>query len=123
MFRQLLVVICVVLFVATAPFALGAGNDAAKAKKVTVVITHEVKNYASWRTAFNSDAQNRTAAGFQIIGVYTDVKNPNMVTVIGNFSSAAAADSFMVNPKLKDAMEKGGVVGKPDVKVLIPGAK
>ncbi len=44
-----------------------------------------------------------------------------MVTVIVEFSSAATADSFMVNPKLKEAMAKGG--GRPDVKVFIPGVK
>jgi quinol monooxygenase YgiN len=121
--KQLPILMCVMLFAATAPLALAAGNDSTKGGKVTVVVTHEVKNYATWRTVFNSDAENRAAAGFQIIGVYTDVKNPNMVTVIGDFTNGAAADTFMVNPKLKEAMEKGGVVGKPDVKVLIPGAK
>jgi quinol monooxygenase YgiN len=120
MFKQLLILACAMLFVAA---ALTAGNDSTKGGKVTVVVTHEVKSYAAWRTVFNKDEANRMAAGFQITGVYTDVKNPNLVTVIGDFSSAAAADSFMVNPKLKEAMEKGGVVGKPDVKVLIPGAK
>ena len=120
MLKHLLIVACSTLLVAA---ALAAGKDSTKGEKVTVVVTHEVKSYAAWRTVFNKDEANRMAAGFQIIGVYTDTKNPNVVTVIGEFSSVAAADSFMVNPKLKEAMEKGGVVGKPDVKVLVPGAK
>ena len=120
MLKHLLIVACSTLLVAA---ALAAGKDSTKGEKVTVVVTHEVMSYAAWRTVFNKDEANRMAAGFQIIGVYTDTKNPNVVTVIGEFSSVAAADSFMVNPKLKEAMEKGGVVGKPDVKVLVPGAK
>ncbi len=123
MSKQLLILACFVLFIATASSMSAAEKNSAMGGKVTVVVTHEVKDYASWRKAYNMDASNRKASGFQVLGVYTDVKNPNMVTVIGNFASAAAADSFMVNPKLKEAMEKGGVIGKPDVKVLIPGAK
>jgi Protein of unknown function (DUF3764). len=123
MFKQLLILACIVLFLAAASFMSAAEKVSTKGGKVTVVVTHEVKDYAAWRKAFNMDASNRKAAGFQISGVYTDVKNPNMVTVIGVFPNAGAADSFMASPKLKEAMDKGGVMGKPDVKVLIPGAK
>jgi quinol monooxygenase YgiN len=123
MYKQLLMLMSAMLIASAATIAMAAGNEAAKGGKVTVVVTHEVKSYGEWRTAFNTDESNRAAAGFRIIGVYTDVKNPNMVTVIGEFTSAAAADSFMVNPKLKEAMAKGGVIGKPDVKMLIPGVK
>ena len=41
-----------------------------------------------------------------------------MVSVIGEFPCAAAADAFTISPKLKEVMEKAGVVGKPDIKVL-----
>jgi hypothetical protein len=46
-----------------------------------------------------------------------------MVSVIGEFPSAAAADAFTTNPKLKEIMEKAGVVGKPDVKILAIASK
>ena len=51
-------------------------------------------------------------------GVYADAKDPNMVTIVGTFPSASAVDAFMTSPKLKEAMDKAGVVGPPDVKVL-----
>jgi quinol monooxygenase YgiN len=86
--------------------------------KVMVVITHEVKEYDSWRKVYDTDEPNRKKAGFKVSGVFADVNNPNMITIVGEFPSAAAVDAFMASPKLKEAMENAGVVGKPDVKVL-----
>jgi quinol monooxygenase YgiN len=86
--------------------------------KVVVIITHQVKDYNAWRKGYDADESNRKQAGFNVMGVYADVKNPNLVTIIGEFPSAAAAESFSTSPKLKEAMEKAGVVGKPEVKML-----
>ncbi len=91
--------------------------------KVTVVVTHEVKDYKEWRKGYDADEPNRAKAGFKLSGVYTDIKNPNMVTIIGEFSTAAAAEGFMTSPTLKEVMEKAGVIGKPSVKILTHAAK
>jgi hypothetical protein len=85
---------------------------------VTVIVTHAVKEFASWKKVYDADAPNRKAMGFTVIGVYADAKDPNLVSIIGTFPSAGAAGAFMSSPKLKEAMENAGVVGKPDVKVL-----
>jgi hypothetical protein len=98
-------------------------KDTSHTGAVTAIITHEVKEYTSWRKVYDADEPNRKAAGQKILGVYTDVKNPNMVTVIAIFPSAAALEGFVSSPKLKEAMDKGGVIGKPDVKVLIATSK
>jgi quinol monooxygenase YgiN len=90
---------------------------------VTVIVTHEVKDYAAWRKGFDADDANRAKAGFSVSSVCVDVKNPKLVSVIGGFSSAEAAEAFMKNPKLKEVMETAGVVGKPEVKVLVAAPK
>ena len=86
--------------------------------RVTAVITHEVKDYAAWKKVFDGDAGNRTKGGFKISGLYRDAKSPNWVTVVGEFRDLEAAQAFVMNPKLKEAMEAGGVMGKPDIKFL-----
>jgi quinol monooxygenase YgiN len=111
------------LFLVMGVFAQGMKMEAKKGAHVTVVITHEVKNYASWRKGYDADESNRNKAGFRVSGVYADLKNPNMVTVIGEFPSAAAAEAFAASPKLKEAMEKSGVIGKPEVKILTVAPK
>ncbi|HXX62252.1 MAG TPA: hypothetical protein VEO56_00535 [Bacteroidota bacterium] len=127
MLQRLLKVLAVSLFVAFGSQAQdmqkeSSSHDMMKGKahgaSVTVIVTHAVKEYASWRKVYDADEPNRKAMGFKVWGVYADVKDPNMVTIIGTFPSASAADAFMASPKLKEAMDKAGVVGKPDIKVL-----
>ena len=85
---------------------------------ITVLVTHEIKNYSDWRKVFDADEVNRSKAGFKSTGVFHSVDNPNMITIIGEVPNLEAINEFMANPELKVAMEKGGVIGVPDVKIL-----
>ena len=85
---------------------------------VTVIISHECKNYSDWRKVFDADEVNRSKAGFKSMGVYHSVENANKITIIGEAPSVEAINGFMSNPELKATMEKGGVIGIPDVKIL-----
>jgi quinol monooxygenase YgiN len=98
-------------------------KEPAKSGTVTVIVTHEVKEYTSWRKVYDADEPNRKMMGFKVWGVYRDAKSPNWVSIIGTFPNAGAVDAFMASPKLKEAMENAGVLGKPDVKVLTAAAK
>jgi hypothetical protein len=84
----------------------------------TVIITHEVKNYSIWRKVYDADEENRTKAGIHLTGVFQSVNNPNQITLVGEAPSVETFTTFMSNPKLKEAMEKGGVIGMPDAKIL-----
>ena len=85
---------------------------------ITVLVTHEIKNYSDWRKVFDADEVNRLKAGFKSTGVFHSVDNPNIITIIGEAPRVEAINGFMSNPELKAAMEKGGVLGIPDVKIL-----
>ena len=84
----------------------------------TVIITHEVKNYSNWRKVYDADEVNRTKAGIKLTGVYRSVNNPNLITMVGEAPSVEVFTNFMANPKLKEAMEQGGVIGFPEAKIL-----
>jgi hypothetical protein len=107
-----------VLALAVGAVAQGKKYEEKQSGKVTVVITHEVKDYTAWKKIFDADEMNRSKGGFKVSGVYRDAKNPNWVTVVGEFPGLEAAEAFATNPKLKEIMERGGVLGKPDVKYL-----
>lgn len=85
---------------------------------VNVILSHEVKDFAIWKNNFDEGETLRTKSGVKTTGVYSSVDNPNHITVITEFPSLEAVHGFMENPELKANMEKGGVVGKPDVKIL-----
>ena len=85
---------------------------------VTVILSHEVKDFTQWKNLFDEGESMRSGAGVKTVGIFTAEDNENNVTVITEFPSAEAVQGFLNNPDLKAAMEKGGVVGRPDVKIL-----
>jgi hypothetical protein len=123
MAKHLLLLAAMSLFLAVGVSAKDAMKKATSGGKVMVIVTHEVKDYATWRKGYDADGPNRKKAGFKVSGVYADVNNPNMVSVVGEFPNAAAAEAFITSPKLKEVMEKVGVVGKPDIKMLTVAPK
>jgi hypothetical protein len=87
-------------------------------RMITVILSHEVKNYSNWRKVYDDDEKNRSKAGIKLTSVLESVDNPNMITMIGEAPSLEAIKNFMANPDLKAAMELGGVISKPEVKLL-----
>jgi len=87
---------------------------------VNVLLKHEVKDYSSWKVGFDSEETRRSAAGITVIGVYTAVDNANMVTVLTQFPSVEAVNAFVGDPSMKEALDKAGVIGKPEVNILNP---
>ena len=85
---------------------------------VTVILSHEVKDYSTWRKVYDEDEKNRSKAGLNLTGVYQSVDHPNMITMIGEAPGVEAIKNFMANPGLKAAMEQGGVIGMPEVKII-----
>ncbi len=91
-----------------APAALAAPFDVAE-------ITHTVKDYSTWRSAFDGDSTARKASGMQDITVGRGIDSANRLLVVLKISDVAKAKAFAADPRLKDAMAKGGVISKPDV--------
>lgn len=85
---------------------------------VKVILSHEVNDFAEWKKGFEAGEPMRAANGVTTSGVYNSVDNPNHVTIITNFPSVEAVKGFMSNPDLKADMEKAGVVGDPELKIL-----
>ena len=85
---------------------------------ITVIVSHEVKNYLDWRKVYDEDENNRSKAGINLKSVYQSTDNPNMITMIGEAPSVEAVNNFMSNPELKAAMQQGGVISKPEVKLI-----
>lgn len=86
--------------------------------KVTMIMTHEVKDFAKWRKGFDAGKDVRSNAGVTIEDVYQSIDDPNWVTVIGEAPSAKVAKAFLNSDELKSGMEKAGVISNPEVKIL-----
>lgn len=103
--------------VATA--AMAGKTQAAELGPVLAVISHPVKDYAAWRAVYDSAEPIRQKAGVTGAEVFRDPKDSNMIVVIHRFPSLEAAQAFLGDPGLKDAMMKAGVTAAPAVTIAV----
>lgn len=85
---------------------------------VTVILQHEVANFDEWKKGFDADETGRAKAGVQLKGLYTSVKNPNDVTMIFEAPGVETFNELMSDPQRQKDIEKAGVIGVPDVRIL-----
>ncbi len=80
-----------------------------------VEIDHTVKNYDKWRPGFNTDSTNRIASGLEFIVIGRGMDNANSLAIFLKAADVQKAKDFANNPRLKDIMQKNGVMTKPDI--------
>ena len=83
-------------------------------------VRHTVADYKKWRPFFDQDDARRRAAG--ATGkhqVYRDVDNPNTITIVMEWDSAARAQKFASDPALAEVMQKAGVIGMPSLVAIL----
>jgi quinol monooxygenase YgiN len=79
------------------------------------MIRHEVANYAKWKRGVKAFAAFRKASAEKCFYACRSSKKPNDVMVWCEWDTAARMKKFMNSPELRQAMEKVGVIGQPDV--------
>jgi heme-degrading monooxygenase HmoA len=86
---------------------------------VYIHVQHTVEDYAKWKEGFDTHAAARQAAGATDEAyVMRNVDNPNEITVILGWSDLEKAKAFTQSASLKEAMQKAGVTGPPEVRFL-----
>ena len=82
---------------------------------MVLIVQHRVSDYEAWKTVFDEHEEVRRRHGATGHELYRGLDDPNEITVVNHFPSRAAAEAFAVDPSLKEAMERGGVVSEPRV--------
>jgi hypothetical protein len=85
---------------------------------LTVLLTHEVKDYATWRKVYDAGEPLRKASNITMDAVYTSVDNPNKVYLLGRLPWMEDMQAFRLKPELAKDMEAEGVLSKPEITVL-----
>lgn len=78
-------------------------------------ITHVVKDYDKWRPFFNADSTNRKANGLEDIVVGRGIDKTNNIMIALKVNDMQKGKAFAADPKLKEVMDKAGVISKPVV--------
>ncbi len=81
----------------------------------TLFVRHKVKDFKTWKAAYDAFDTERNGMGVTGQGVYQASDDPNDVTAYHHFENMSAAKAFLDNPRLKEVMDSAGVVGTPDL--------
>jgi hypothetical protein len=82
---------------------------------VHVLVHHIVKDYAQWKEVFDEHAKVRKEAGSKGGRIFRDEQKSNNVAVIFEWENIARSRTFFESDFLRTAMERAGVIGKPEI--------
>jgi heme-degrading monooxygenase HmoA len=80
-----------------------------------LIIQHTVRDFDAWKSAFDEHEAVRAKYGCLGHTIYRGGENGNDVTVVTSWEALDGAQEFAKDPSLREAMERGGVVGEPRV--------
>jgi hypothetical protein len=83
-----------------------------------LIVRHKVKDFAAWKQAFNAHAPARAGAGLSNPRLFRSTDDPSEVVILFDAADVARAKQFGSSPDLKAAMERAGVIDRPDVYIL-----
>jgi hypothetical protein len=94
------------------------GNATATSTIVTapqdiMTATHKVADFAKWKASYDAHDSMRLASGLHNYVIGRNVDDSNMILVAVKVDDINKAKAFSKDPSLKQAMQKGGVIGAP----------
>ena len=81
---------------------------------VNVIVRHKVEDFEKWKPVYDEHDSTRKEAGCQSDQVLQNGDDPNDVAISFDWDSLENFKKFEESDTLKEAMQKAGVIGKPD---------
>ena len=76
----------------------------------------KVKDYATWRTAYDGHEKGRVSAGITNGRVFRSAEDPNDVVILQDVADVSKARTWLGSNEMKSVMEKSGVLGSPSIR-------
>ena len=76
----------------------------------------KVKDYNAWRTGYDGREKSRVSAGITNGRVFRRAEDLNDVVILQDVADVTKARTWLASDEMKTAMEKGGVVGSPNIR-------
>ncbi len=83
-----------------------------------MLVRHKVKDFTAWKRGYDADLPNRIEAGLTEKHLFRGEKDMNEVITLFEARDLVLARKFAESPNLREAMEKAGVIDKPDIYFL-----
>ena len=81
-------------------------------------VRHRVADFAKWKPVYDGHLAVRQKAGLREKNLLRGIDNPNDVILLFEAEDLKKAQAFTESSDLREAMQKAGVVGKPDILFL-----
>ena len=83
-----------------------------------LIVRHKVEDYDTWKAVYDEHAVSRKALGSQGARVLKNVDDPSEQLIITEWPSLEHARRFAASPDLREAMQRAGIIGMPEVVFL-----
>jgi hypothetical protein len=80
-----------------------------------VIVRHKVADFTKWKAAYDAHDSVRLASGLHNYVIGRSLADSNVVLLALKGDDLAKAKAFSKDPSLKQAMQKGGVIGAPTI--------
>jgi uncharacterized protein YeaO (DUF488 family) len=80
-----------------------------------LLVRHKVAEFDQWKSAYDANLPSREKAGLKEEHLLRNIDDPSEVLLLYEVEDLQKAREFVDSPDLSAAMEKAGVVDKPDV--------
>ena len=79
------------------------------------IVRHTVADYSKWKTVFDENGATRKSFGSKGAQILRGADNPNELCVLIEWDSVQNAQSFAESDSLREAMDRAGVMSKPEI--------
>ena len=83
-----------------------------------ILVKHNVAEYSNWRKIYDEHKPFRVKSGMINEMVFRNTNNPNEIFMLFKWNNILNAKIFAQSEDLKKAMEKAGVMSKPEIQFL-----
>lgn len=83
-----------------------------------VLVHIKILDQAGWRTGFEAAAEVRKKFGSKGVHAFANADDPNEIFILGHYESLDQARAMFQSQEFRDAAQKAGVTGTPEVNYL-----
>jgi len=80
-----------------------------------LLVRHKVKDYTKWKPIFDEHSAKRKAGGSKGGRLFRSTSDPNELVILFEWEDVNKARQFSESWDLRQAMDRAGVVGRPDL--------
>jgi heme-degrading monooxygenase HmoA len=83
-----------------------------------LLVRHKVEDYAKWKPIFDEHGKARKAGGSKGGYLFRNANDPSELIILFEWDSLDKAQQFAQSDDLREAMQRAGVMDRPDVYFL-----